>query len=241
MRLAAVQRWPAKLNAERAISSAIRPTSASPITTTALLPPSSAWIGFNVAAHANASWRPAATDAVTLTRSTSECRASRCATWPSPRTTVTRPSGSPASASASTTSCVVFNAGSAGFHTAAFPSASAGISLPIDIASGLLKGVIAATTPTGCRRACTSLAHSCHRGGMQKSATATCVSFTARSTSRPASPIGFPTSVTMAWIRASPRARSACAKAARYSPRSSGTHILHSPCACAAATAACSI
>jgi hypothetical protein len=61
------------------------------------------------------------------------------------------PGGSPASVSAVASSAAEPEAASAGFHTTAFPNASAGASFQAGIASGNFHRVIAHTTPSGSR------------------------------------------------------------------------------------------
>ncbi len=67
---------------------------------------------------------------------------------PGPTTTLTTPSGSPASAASSAKRSAVSGVSSAGFSTTVLPAASAGASFHAAIVSGKFHGVISPTTPT---------------------------------------------------------------------------------------------
>lgn len=74
------------------------------------------------------------------------------ATGPLPVTTFTTPSGTPASWSRRAMYRALSGVSSAGLCTTVFPAARAGASFELERISGKLKGVIAATTPSGPRR-----------------------------------------------------------------------------------------
>ncbi len=143
-----MQRCPEKLNAAPATSDAAASTSMPPMTITALLPPSSACRGLPAAPQAAATTLPAASEPVNETASIPGCRTRSRPVSPPPVTSWTT-SASPAASSASTTARAIRVPGSAGFHTAVLPQASAGASFPTAMASGLFQGVTSATVPTG--------------------------------------------------------------------------------------------
>src|SRR2546422_5243207 len=77
-------------------------------------------------------------------------------TWPItllllPVTTLNTPAGSPASAQMVARASAVSGVALAGFRTTAQPAARAGAILRVTIVAGEIHGVIAATTPNGCR------------------------------------------------------------------------------------------
>ena len=67
-------------------------------------------------------------------------------------TTLSTPSGSPASVSSWAIRSAVSGVSSAGLWTTVLPATRAGAILVVDRISGKLNGVIAATTPIGSRR-----------------------------------------------------------------------------------------
>ena len=70
---------------------------------------------------------------------------------PGPVSTDSTPSGSPASTKHAASASAVSGVLRAGLRTTAFPAASAGAILCSTSSDGKLNGVIATTTPTGCR------------------------------------------------------------------------------------------
>ena len=70
---------------------------------------------------------------------------------PGPTTTLTTPSGRPASSASSAKRSAVRGVSSAGFSTTVLPAASAGASFQEAIVRGKFQGVISPTTPTGSR------------------------------------------------------------------------------------------
>ena len=86
------------------------------------------------------------------TFATSGCSHSRRPTMlPGPATTLTTPSGSPASSAIRSNSSAVSGVSSAGLSTTVLPAASAGPSFHAAIVSGKFHGTISATTPSGSR------------------------------------------------------------------------------------------
>jgi hypothetical protein len=71
---------------------------------------------------------------------------------PSPATTCTSPSGSPASRASRAKASEVSGVYSLGFSTTALPAANAGSTFQPQVNSGAFQGVIASTTPNGSRR-----------------------------------------------------------------------------------------
>ena len=97
-------------------------------------------------------WRPTGVEPVNATRRTSGCETSASPiSDPRPVTTLSTPSGTPASANSRATSSVASGVVAAGFATTVFPLASAGATLVPSSVSGKLYGVIAAHTPIGRR------------------------------------------------------------------------------------------
>jgi hypothetical protein len=93
---------------------------------------------------------PTEVDPVKAILSTPRCltRASP-ALSPNPGTTLTTPSGTPASIRISASSKAVKGVYSAGFKTTVFPQAKAGAILKVAIKSGKFHGTICPQTPTG--------------------------------------------------------------------------------------------
>ena len=97
--------------------------------------------------------RPTSVEPVNATLATSGCSTSRCPhVRPGPTTTLTTPSGIPASRAMRSNSSAVSGVSSAGFSTTVLPAASAGASFHDAITSGKFHGVINATTPSGSRK-----------------------------------------------------------------------------------------
>ena len=71
---------------------------------------------------------------------------------PGPTTTLTTPSGTPASRAICANRSAVSGVSSAGLSTTVLPAASAGASFQAAIASGKFHGVIRPTTPIGSRK-----------------------------------------------------------------------------------------
>ena len=102
-------------------------TSASAHTITGSEPPSSNVIRFRSGAASPATWRPTAVEPVNATRRTSGCPTSASPiTEPRPVTTLSTPSGNPASPNSRATSNVASGVVAAGLATTVLPDASAG-------------------------------------------------------------------------------------------------------------------
>ena len=145
-----MQLWPANENAFAAIFSAAVSTSASAATITGVALPSSRLIRFLGAR--SFSFQPTGPDPVNVIALT---RSSSTSTSPisdaGPTTTLSQPAGSPASSSSSASSRAERGVWLAGLRTTAHPAAKAGASLCATRLSGKLNGLIAPTTPIGCR------------------------------------------------------------------------------------------
>ena len=152
MRLAEAQRCPAFENADASTHSTARSRSASSHTTSAFLPPSSRQVLASLRAAASLTARPVAAEPVKLTRSTSWWSTSAApASDPSPCTTLSTPAGTPASSANSARNDADAGVCSDGFRTAALPQKIAGSAFQATLGSGVLKLVINAATPSGCR------------------------------------------------------------------------------------------
>ena len=118
-----------------------------------LLPPSSRVSFFRLLAPAAATISlPTSVEPVKATLSTSLCAASAApAVSPKPGTTLTTPSGTPASAISSASRSAVSGVCSAGLSTTQLPVVSAGPSFHAAISSGKFHGMICPTTPIGSR------------------------------------------------------------------------------------------
>jgi len=118
-----------------------------------LFPPSSRVSFFRLLAPAAATISlPTSVDPVKATLSTSLCAASAApAVSPKPGTTLTTPSGTPASAISSASRKAGSGVCSAGFRTTVLPVARAGPSFHAAISSGKFQGMICPTTPIGSR------------------------------------------------------------------------------------------
>ena len=153
MRERAQQSWPALPNTAPGAAAAAAWMSASANTTLADLPPSSSVTRLIVCAAPAAIVRPTAVEPVNATLATSGCSTSRCPqVRPGPATTLTTPSGIPASSAIRSNSSAVSGVSSAGLSTTVLPAASAGASFHAAIVSGKFQGVISATTPSGSRK-----------------------------------------------------------------------------------------
>ncbi len=148
----AQQSCPALPKTASGAAAAAASMSASAKTMFADLPPSSSVTRLIVCAAPAAIERPTSVEPVNAILSTPGCSTSRCPTVePGPTTTLTTPSGSPASAASSAKRSAVSGVSSAGLRTTVLPAASAGPSFHEAIVSGKFQGVISATTPTGSR------------------------------------------------------------------------------------------
>ena len=126
--------------------------SASANTMLADLPPSSSVTRLIVAAADAAIRAPTSVEPVNATFATSGCSTSRApAVEPGPATTLTTPSGIPASSAIFSNSSAVSGVSSAGLRTTVLPAASAGAIFHDAMFSGKFHGVISATTPSGSR------------------------------------------------------------------------------------------
>ena len=148
----AQQSWPALPNTASGAIAAACSRSASAKTTFALLPPSSRVTRLMVAAAPAAIERPTSVEPVKAILATSGCSTRR---WPhsrpGPATTLTTPSGSPASSASSAKRSAVSGVSSAGLSTTVLPAASAGPIFHEAIVSGKFHGVMSPTTPSGSR------------------------------------------------------------------------------------------
>src|SRR6267143_2058741 len=149
---AAVQRCPEVPNADQTMPSSERSTSASSRTTIAFFPPSSQDTRFRSRPPISLMCEPVSDDPVNEMRSTPGCETR----WspsspPDPSTRLMTPFGSPASSSISTRRTAISGVYDAGLNTTVLPRMSAGMIFQVGIANGKFQGVIAATTPTGCR------------------------------------------------------------------------------------------
>ncbi len=153
MRERAQQSWPALPRKAIGAAAAAASRSASPKTTLADLPPSSSVTRLIVCAAPAAIERPTAVEPVNATLATSGCSTSAWPTVdPGPATTLTTPSGSPASTAIFSNSIELSGVSSAGLSTTVLPAARAGASFQPAIVSGKFHGVINATTPSGSRK-----------------------------------------------------------------------------------------
>ena len=139
-------------NTAHGAAAAAASTSASANTRFGDLPPSSSVTRLIVAAAPAAIDRPTAVEPVNATLATSGCSTSRAPhVEPGPATTLTTPSGSPASSASRSNSSAVSGVSSAGLSTTVLPAARHGASFHEAIVSGKFHGVIRATTPSGSR------------------------------------------------------------------------------------------
>ncbi len=148
-----MQNWPVlKTNALITAPTACS-TSASSNTRCAALPPSSRVTGLRCCPATLATCLPTAVDPVNAILSTPGwvSRGSPISE-PKPVTTLSTPSGTPASARSPAISSALSEVSSAGLCTTVFPAASAAAIFVVDRISGKLNGVMAAITPSGSRR-----------------------------------------------------------------------------------------
>ena len=127
-------------------------TSASSNTMKGALPPSSSPTFFTVPA----AWRmrslPTSVEPVKPTKRTAGCsHIALPIARESPVSTLRTPGGKPARTASSASASAVSGVCPAGLTTAVQPTARAGATLRVIIAAGKFHGVIAATTPIGCR------------------------------------------------------------------------------------------
>ena len=116
--------------------------SASSNTMKGLLPPSSS-DSFNPRpAVACRMMRPTSVEPVNATFARPSCATSAAPVRPSPVTTLSTPSGSPASAAISAKASAVSGVNSAGLSTTVLPAASAGATFHASISSGKFQGMI---------------------------------------------------------------------------------------------------
>ena len=152
MRERAQQSWPALPNTASGAAAAAASRSASANTMFADLPPSSSVTRLIVCAAPAAIARPTSVEPVNAIFATSGCSTSRAPqVEPGPATTLTTPSGIPASSAIRSNSSAVSGVSSAGLSTTVLPAASAGASFQDAIVSGKFHGTISATTPSGSR------------------------------------------------------------------------------------------
>ena len=126
--------------------------SASANTTFGDLPPSSSVTFFRLPVAAPMMRLPTAVEPVKAILSTSGCAARASpAIGPGPGTTLTTPSGKPASMTSSPRRSAVSGVCSAGLNTTVLPPARAGPSFQAAMSSGKFHGMICPTTPNGSR------------------------------------------------------------------------------------------
>ena len=122
--------------------------SASSITMSGALPPSSSETTVMFSAAAARIARPARTEPVTVTMRVIGCRTSASPTTvPAPVTTLTTPSGTPACAQMRASASEDSGVSSCGLMTIALPAMIAGATLRANSAAGKFHGMIPATTP----------------------------------------------------------------------------------------------
>src|SRR5215208_1868716 len=151
-----VQRWPAVPKPLNSAPSTARSSSASSMTTSGFLPPSSRHGDCRWRPHRAPISRPTSDEPVKPTLSTRRSSRARsrpanvCA--PSARTRFSTPSGTPPCRNSCASASPSAGAYSAGFHTTALPHRRAGTRYHAGTATGKLPAVITATTPTGVRK-----------------------------------------------------------------------------------------
>ncbi len=151
-----VQRWPAVPKPLNRAPSTARSSSASGITTSGFLPPSSRQGTWRWRPQSSPMRRPTSVEPVKPTLSTrpasrAAARPSKVA-GPSAWTRLRTPSGRPACQHSWARASAVAGAHSAGFQTTALPHSSAGTRYQDGTATGKLPAVITAATPTGWRK-----------------------------------------------------------------------------------------
>ena len=117
----------------------------------ALLPPSSSWTRLICSPARDMMRRPVAVEPVKVTMSTSGWPESSSPTSPWPVMTFKTPGGMSASAAARAISKASSGVQGWGLRTTEHPTARAGMTFTMLSIKGKLKGVMAATTPTGSR------------------------------------------------------------------------------------------
>ena len=153
MRERAQQSWPALPNTATGAEAAAASRSASAKTTLADFPPSSSVTRLIVPAAPSAIPRPTAVEPVNATLATSGCSTRRRPhVRPGPATTLSTPSGSPASSASRSSSSAVSGVSSAGLSTIVLPAASAGATFHAAMTSGKFHGTMSPTTPSGSRK-----------------------------------------------------------------------------------------
>mmetsp|Transcript_7453 Transcript_7453/g.19257 ORF Transcript_7453/g.19257 Transcript_7453/m.19257 type:complete len:216 (+) Transcript_7453:566-1213(+) len=126
--------------------------SASSKTMNGALPPSSSDTFFTVLAAPAISILPTAVEPVKpILRTVSDASIVSPMALASPITTLNTPCGSPARSATSAIASAVRGVSSAGLSTTVQPAARAGATLRVIMDIGKFHGVMAATTPTGCR------------------------------------------------------------------------------------------
>ena len=116
------------------------------------LPPSSSDIFFTVPAHCAINFLPISVDPVKVSlRTVGFDVISPPIAAADPVITLNTPFGIPALSPSSASASAEYGVWVAGLHTSVHPAASAGPALRVIIAAGKFQGVMAATTPTGCR------------------------------------------------------------------------------------------
>ncbi len=132
--------------------SVAKPRSASSITITAFLPPSSREMRLLRRAPRVATSVPVSVDPVNEMSGTCGCSTMASPTSePVPITRLTTPGGNPASSSTSINRMPIRGVKLAGLNTAVFPAMRAGIIFQEGIASGKFQGVMMPQTPIGLR------------------------------------------------------------------------------------------
>ena len=116
-----------------------------------LLPPSSRVTRFKERPHFSPISRPTAVEPVKATLSTPPLSTRAAPVVPSPVSTLSVPSGKPASSASSPRRSAVSGVCSAGFRTIEQPAARAGATFQAAISRGKFQGTIWAQTPTGSR------------------------------------------------------------------------------------------
>ncbi len=150
MRVPAMQAWPLFMKPAWTASFTAVARSASSRITTGDLPPSSSVTRLQVSAAARRICLPTAVDPVNEILAMSGWALSSAPTVsPRPVTMLKTPAGSPASCSASVTTCVWMALISLGLTIAVQPAASAAASLPQMKPASLFHGVMRPATPSG--------------------------------------------------------------------------------------------
>ncbi|CNG90163.1 Uncharacterised protein [Mycobacterium tuberculosis] len=149
IRVSAAHSWPLLPITPATNPETVVLSGASGSTMAADLPPSSVLQRRMRAPHAAAIREPTAVEPVKLILSTPGCSVSSSPVAAPPFTTLTTPSGSPASSIASISTPNSSGASGAGLSTTVQPAARAGPSFNAATNSGVFHGTMAPTTPTG--------------------------------------------------------------------------------------------